>query len=384
MGILEGFRGRREPVAAYRTIDGGHPAPYPDMTDEQLYNYEVTFNVPRRTFAHPPTAAAPPSGSGSSTTPGPGETPAAKVANGKGASGATHATHPTHAIHPAYAAHPGNPTDRAPGPQRSRAAPPISPAPPVPPKSSISTMTPMRPDPSLRPEPTLHEEWLRPPSHPDSRMQSYRDGAPGAFPYEEPRLDDAWLRQFDAGAQGRGASEEHGVHASVAPGQPGPRLRRNKAFDAPRYTARRTAAGVAGTAGAAPAGNVHQAAHERAASPAAAPPALDLSKPVRLKTSKQPVDIITTRARHPVYKVHGYIGDDDVVTVFTLDGRLSENGPCFLENAPQMQELHLNIYLDDVRTGTDRYRITQHATRAEADAAAEAGRLQCVQVKLGA
>ena len=40
MGILGTIMGRREPEVIYRTVDGGHPAPYPDMTDEQLYNYE--------------------------------------------------------------------------------------------------------------------------------------------------------------------------------------------------------------------------------------------------------------------------------------------------------------------------------------------------------
>lgn len=226
MGILGGIMGRREPVTEYRTVDGGHPAPYPEMTDEQLYNYELTFNVGRRTFSRPP-------------------------------------------------ARPAEPAQAA------------------------------------RPEAQLRED--------------------GARLQDAPRLQDV------------------------------PRLRRNKAFDAPRYTARR----------ALPSND-----------PVHSLPALDFSKPVRLVTNKQAVDIITTRARHPVYKVHGYIGDDDVVTVFTLDGRLSPDGPRFLENAPQPQQLHLNIYMNETCSNGERYRITQHDTRAEADGAAETGRLICVAVQL--
>jgi hypothetical protein len=94
---------------------------------------------------------------------------------------------------------------------------------------------------------------------------------------------------------------------------------------------------------------------------------------VRLVTTRQPVEIITTRARHPVYKVHGYVGDADIATVFTLDGRLSENGPCYLENVPEQRQLYLNIYLNDAAAGgNDKYLITQHDTREQADAAAGA------------
>src|SRR5262245_55786156 len=50
--------GKREAVTEYRTIDGGHPAPFPDMTDEQLYNYEMAFTVPRKTFDQPPASTS--------------------------------------------------------------------------------------------------------------------------------------------------------------------------------------------------------------------------------------------------------------------------------------------------------------------------------------
>jgi hypothetical protein len=223
VGIIGSFTGRREPRIEYRTVDGGHRAPYPDMTDEQLYNYEITFNVSHRTFDRPPRATQP----------------------------------------------------------------------------SVETRLPRA----------------------QSRQQSQ----------------------------------------SQPQSQPQPRWRQ-KTFNAPRYTARK---------------NQAQAARQHTAGPV---PALDFGKPVRIVTNKQPVDIITTRARHPIYKVHGYIGNDDVVTVFTLDGRLSENGPCFLENVPQKQQLHLNVYPNRNSGGTEPYLVTQHATKEEADAAAQAGRVACVEV----
>lgn len=214
MGILGSLMGKRKSVIQYRTIDGGHPAPFPDMTDEQLYNYETTFNVPRRTFDKPPPSL------------------------------------------------------------RAKEQPPAEPRP-------------------RKPEP-------------------------------------------------------------------------EKAFDAPRYTRHATPQPAT--------------APQPAAAPDGAWP-IDFSRPVRTVTTKQPVDILTTRARHPVYKVHGYIGNDDVVTVFTLDGRLSENGPQFLENQPQKQQLHLNIYRNRDVHAKEKYRVTQHDTKEDADAHAQAERLACVPVQ---
>lgn len=222
MGILGSLIGKRPPVIEYRTIDGGHPAPFPDMTDEQLYNYEKNFYVPRKTFDRPPASAA-----------------------------------------------------------------------------------------------ALKEQ---PPADPRPRKPA-----------------------------------------------------QHRAFDAPRYTARPAAAEPQPAA----------APEQPAAAPAAGPWTLDLGRPVRTITTKQPVDIITTRARHPVYKVHGYIGADDIVTVFTLDGRLSENGPQFLENVPQKAQLHLNIYRNRDAQAKEKYRVTQHDSKEDADARAEAGRLACVAVPFG-
>lgn len=239
MGILGSLLGRREPVVEYRTVDGGHPAPFPDMTDEQLYNYEVTFNVPHRTFDKPPRPAK--------------QAPAAK--------------------------------------------PP-------------SEGTTMRREPPARPQ-TAHDA-------PETQQKT------AANP-----------------------------HADTA-----------KAFDAPRYKTQP--------------GPVEQ--RDRTVQL----PPLDLTKPVRLITTRQPVEIITTRARHPVYKVHAYIGNDDVVTLFTLEGQLSENGPRYLENVPQRQHLFLNIYpnkeTQDEGKG-ERFLLTQHATKQEADDVAKPGRIACVPLQ---
>ncbi|RJG06006.1 hypothetical protein D3870_08240 [Noviherbaspirillum cavernae] len=212
--------GRRKAVVEHRTVDGGHPAPYPDMTDEQLYNYEMTFNVPKRTFDQPPVSAH-------------------------------------HA----------------------------------------------------REEPT-------------------------------------WQAEFDANLE---------------------------SFDIASITAQ---AGRKRTMQRQP--EVRPVEREASGTP------LDLTKPVRTITTRHPVDIITTRARHPIYKVHGYIGDDDVVTVFTLDGRLSENSEVFLENVPEPLQLHLNIYPNRDPHQAQRYVLTQHDTREEADASATPGRIACVCVQLDA
>lgn len=213
MGILGSILGKREPVVKFRTVDGGHPAPFPDMTDEQLYNYELAFNVPRRTFDKPP----------------------------------------------------------------------------------VQTRTAKAP--------------------------------PGT----------------------KSMAEESGRH------QP------DDTFEIPPCSAPPTLT--------------------REPERTVTLPPLDLGKPVRLITTKQPVEIITTRARHPVYKVHAYIGNDDVVTLFTLDGQLSENGPRFLENVPQRRQLYLNIYPKADAHEGDRYVITQHGSRQEADVSARSGRIVCVSVQ---
>jgi len=227
VGILGSLLGKRQPEMTYRTIDGGHPAPFPDMTDEQLYNYEVTFDVPRRTFDKPPRPA--------------------RVADSQ----------------------------------------------------------------TVRNEPLKSEVHAK----------------------QEPSMTQQTAHEAKAPPQGKAADEQRIVPQAAQPERK-PQL-----------------------------------------------PPLDLSKPVRLVTTKQPVEIITTRARHPIYKVHAYIGDDDVVTLFTLDGRLSENGPRFLENAPQRQHLYLNIYPNPDMRGTEKFLLTQHDSKEQADAAAKEGRIACVPLQ---
>ena len=237
MGIIGTLLGRREPAVEYRTVDGGHPAPFPDMTDEQLYNYEVTFNVPNRTFKERPRSVRPPE-----------KRQAAKEAH-------------------------------------------------------------------VRKEPyteTFMQKTQERPQHTDMQQT-----ATARRPTEAPQ-----------------------------PAQPAP-----------------------------PVHPVPPPLEETSLAP------LDFDKPMRLVTTKQPVEIVTTRARHPVYKVHAYIGDDNVVTVFTLDGRLSENGPRYLENVPQKQQLHLNIYPNPDVHAAERYVLTQHASKEQADAAAKPGRIACVPLQ---
>lgn len=282
MGILGSMLGRREPHVAYRTVDGGHPAPFPDMTDEQLYNYEMAFNVPRKTFDQPP--------------------PAVLEAQ-----------------------------------RRAEAA-------------------------------VRRKEKVRAPERPGKVFDAPRYAGRSEDAPNEAQNDANDDAQFDAHNDMR--KDPWSNRWNGPQGEPQDYARK-RAQDTPPNDfyagdfSSDTVTAVRPT---------RQARTEGAH-------ALDLTKPVRTITTKQPVDIITTRARHPVYKVHAYIGDDDVVTVFTLDGRLSENGPQFLENVPQKQQLHLNIYRNREPGAKEMYLVTQHATREDADAQALAGRITCVAVQ---
>lgn len=272
--------GKREPEVRYRTIDGGHPAPYPDMTDEQLYNYEVTFNVPRRTFDRPPAPVTP-----------------------RGEE-VTIRREPRMVERPV-------PQEAAP------MAPSFSPPP-----SPASASTPVSGRSFDAPRYTARPARETPADQAEQPTRSSATSATSAS---------------SAAASGSAAVQAHPAHPDLQPTQ---------------------------------------------IPPTRMPPPLDFSRPVRLITTKQPVEIITTRARHPVYKVHGYIGDDDVVTVFTHDGRLSENGLRYLENVPQQHQLYVNVYANTDPLSRDRYLLTQHESREHADAAAQPGRLACIAVEL--
>ncbi|NEX59677.1 hypothetical protein [Noviherbaspirillum galbum] len=260
----------------YKTIDGGHPAPYPDMTDAQLYNYEVAFGVQKRTFDKPPVSARP-----------------ARERERMRPSGGRRIEIP-----------PQEPATMRNDATRTRAEPRLD--------DAFRMEFAADPDPGLDETPTLRATERRP--------------APDIEP------------AFDGG---------HEAVREDAPRHPRPHF-----SDAP--------------------------AEEHGESDL---PALDLSKPVRTITTKQPVEIITIRARHPVYKVHGYIGDDQVVTLFTVDGRISEHGLPFLENVPHQQRLYVNVYRNPDPMGRERFILTQHSSREEADRQAHPGRLACVPVE---
>lgn len=262
MGILDSVLGRREPAMKYRTVDGGHPAPYPDMTDEQLYNYEVAFRVPKRTFDQPPVQRP--------------------------------SQH--------------NPRDRV-RPTGGRQSPPR--------------------------DPEGQEARVRYGATSTTRS---REAYSTRMERTEPRFNEDMRPGPAADSE---ASHETTDTETLEP------------------TTIRTA----------------EAPDHVPAEP------LDLSKPVRTITTKQPVEIITTRARHPVYKVHGYIGDDQVVTLFTLDGRISEHGLPFLENVPQQQRLYVNVYRNPDPLSRERFILTQHETRNVADLQSLPGRLACVSVE---
>lgn len=249
MGILGSILGRRGKEGGYRTIDGGHPAPYPDMTDEQLYNYEIAFNIPQRTFDRPPSGTAR-----------------------------------------------------------------------------------------------------------ESYMEPYLD--------HEPILDD---ERHQPAIGGTSEMEESADVAALDSTSEADTIEEN---DAER---------PADATGADPANPDLQG---QVAPPIDHGPALDFTRPIRTITTRQTVDVLTTRARHPIYKVHAYIGDDAILRVFTLDGRLSESGPRFLENIPEVNEVYLNIYRGR-GSEEEPYRITQHPSRAHADGSADVDRLACVRVELG-
>jgi hypothetical protein len=282
LGILDTVLRRREPAAAFRTIDGGHPAPYPDMTDEQLYNYEIAFNVPKKTFDSPPRSPV----------------------------RSSHAT----GFDPEFESF-----GHAPIVRESRA----------PEKQSAASHAPEQP------------AW----------QQDMPDRTPS---FSQPASHEARPQQ-----RAHQETHEEAHEAAHEAAQPQAAADDSEHAEPPLWTE-----------------------HEQVWTsriPLGEGRPLDLSKPVRTITTRQPVEIITAKARHPIYKVHGYIGDDEIATVFTLDGRLSENSAQFLENVPEEHQLYLNIYPNHNGYGQDRYVITQHGTREEADVAATAGRIACVR-----
>jgi hypothetical protein len=248
VGILESIMRKRDQTIAYRTIDGGHPAPYPDMTDEQLYNYEMAFHVTRKTFDRPPS--------------------------------------------------------------------------------------------SMQWTASLNCRDLREP---------YLDGSL-VFDSSEPATRSCGSASTGMYASFTSAGAPNMIEQQVP--QPA------EAEEAPLF-------------------DLSMLEPATSTTPELPLPPLDFSRPLRTITTRHPVEIITTRARHPVYKVHAYIGNDDVATVFTIDGRLCENGPRFLENAPQRERVFLNVYAAAGAEDGEKFTLTQHLSREQADAVAQPGRLAC-------
>lgn len=255
VGILESIMRKRDQTIAYRTIDGGHPAPYPDMTDEQLYNYEMAFKVPRKTFDRPPSS------------------------------------------------------------MKWRASPNCR-------------------DPR---EPYLDESFVIAPSEPATKPSG-----------------PASTRMC--------ASSASAAVPNMVEQQPAEAEEAEEAEEAPLF-------------------DPSMPAPARSITPERPLPPLDFSRPLRTITTRHPVEIITTRARHPVYKVQAYIGNDEVATVFTIDGRLCENGPRFLENVPQRERVFLNVYATAGAQDREKFTLTQHVSREQADGAAQSGRLACVPIE---
>lgn len=286
MGILNSARRRRVPPSQYITIDGGHPAPYPDMTDEQLYNYEMAFRVPHKTFDEPPVSKK---------------------------------------------------------------------------TSEQSTVTLERTQPRTR-------------AHTSNTMRT------------EPRLDSVpkqkkatqELLDFSRSPQLINYEIAFKIPRKILDNSPISK----KAVEQPTVTREHTQSSSKSNS------NPNTSSIMRTEPRLDPMPKqeilqapLDFSQPIRTITTKQPVEIITTCARHPVFKVHGYIGNADVVTVFTLDGQISENGPRFLENAPRQPQIYLNVYLNCDPQSHERFVLTQHESKEEADVAKRAGRLACVPLQ---
>jgi hypothetical protein len=338
VGFLDSVLGRREPATKYRTVDGGHPAPYPDMTDEQLYNYEVAFRVPKRTFDQPPGRASQSTGSAQSAQPAqtvhrpaqPMPRERVRPSGGRRAAGPAMETREER----------GMPEPRELLEEATVYRP-----------TAISERTAMHPRPpsqhgktNMEPASTMRTAQRTEPRFDDEPAPTPEIRIPGGFAGESIRQEGE-LRH-DAASAGNEVPgvEERESDTSTDAATASTRFDTQVAEDAPK------------------------------------PAVLDLTRPVRTITTRQPVEIITTRARHPVYKVHGYIGDDEVVTLFTLDGRISEHGLPFLENVPQQQRLYVNVYRNPDSMSRERFFLTQHETRDEADMQSLPGRLACVPV----
>lgn len=341
VGFLDSVLGRREPATKYRTIDGGHPAPYPDMTDEQLYNYEVAFRVPKRTFDQPP-------GRGSQSTQGSQGSESVRTGRTMRRS---EQPMPRERVRPSGGRKAAGPV------METRMAGDVSE-----PRRLFDDATVYRP--TATSERTAM--YPRSSSH-DDRTEREPVATMRTAQRTEPRFDDEPTPVPETRFPG-GHTDGGGAHEGASGSNAASAELETSGLDEILSDAR-------------PEGSTpFQADHLHDSPDSSKPAVLDLTKPVRTITTKQPVEIITTRARHPIYKVHGYIGDDEVVTLFTLDGRISEHGLPFLENVPQQQRLYVNVYRNPDSMSRERFFLTQHETRDDADIQSLPGRLACVSV----
>lgn len=286
MGILNSARRRRAPPPKYITVDGGHPAPYPDMTDEQLYNYEIAFKVPRKTFDKPP----------------------------------------------------------------------------------VSKKT------AEQPTVILERTQLGTRAHTSNTMRT--ELRFGRVPRQKKAIQE--LLDFSRPPQ----LINYEIAFKIPHKIPGNSPISKKTAEQPMVTREHTQSSSKSNSNPSTSSTMRSEPCLIPIPKQEIPQApLDFNQPVRTITTRQPVEIITTRARHPVFKVHGYIGDADVVTVFTLDGQISENGPRFLENIPCQPQIYLNVYLNYDSQSHERFVLTQHESKEEADVAQRAGRLACVPLQ---
>lgn len=103
-------------------------------------------------------------------------------------------------------------------------------------------------------------------------------------------------------------------------------------------------------------------------------PAIDWTKPVQTKKGV-PVTVLTTEARHSVYKVMAYVGEEDWISSFMVDGRYTyaqDGHPKDLENIPEPKKeyvMYINVYPDG--------KTFVHESREKADETSNVKRIAC-------
>jgi hypothetical protein len=92
---------------------------------------------------------------------------------------------------------------------------------------------------------------------------------------------------------------------------------------------------------------------------------IDWKKPVRMKETHLPVEVLSTKGRGK-YPVFAYVGDYEWTTLFTHLGTTDASGDVVL--VENVEHAWFNIYQNPASTGAhDRFIITQHTTQTEAE-----------------